>query len=164
MKSKLFYLVMAGIVLAGSLVFTGCPMEAEEDGLPSTKGKFTLTGADTAEGQYAFIIANLTSDGTEKILGITDSNKDGSLLKGAQIKKATVNIPLYMYNSSSQQVTSYGRDDTVNSITIVVSSKKELKQPDEFETVDKSVTFNNVTFSGGKVTKDVTDAYTNNLK
>ncbi|MDR2434968.1 MAG: hypothetical protein LBD47_10435 [Treponema sp.] len=164
MKSKLFYLVMAGIVLAGCLVFAGCPMEAEEGGLPSTKGKFTLTGADTAEGKYAFIIANLTSDGTEKILGITDSNKDGSLLKGAQIKNAAVNIPLYMYNSSSQQVTSYSRDDTVNSITIVVSNKKELKQPEEFETVDKSVTFSNVTFSDGKAAKDVAEAYTNNLK
>ncbi|MDR1575463.1 MAG: hypothetical protein LBS37_05600 [Treponema sp.] len=164
MIRKLFYLVMAGIVVAGSLVCAGCPMEPEEDGLPSTKGKFTLTGVDVAEGKYAFIITNLTSDGAEKILGITDANKDGSLLKGAQIKNATVNIPLYMYTTSSQEVRSYGGDDTVNSITIVVSDKQKLKQPEEFEKVDKSVTFSNVTFSGGKAAKDIADAYTNNLK
>ncbi|MDR1252344.1 MAG: hypothetical protein LBK62_09270 [Treponema sp.] len=161
MKSKLFYKIMIGIVLVGSLVFDGCMTEVPTDqvsSLPSTKGKFTLTGASNAEKQYAFIMTKIQTETI--LLGITDSNTDGSKLKGAQIKNGTVSIPLYICGANGE-VKGYSADDTAN-IKIFISDQKELEQEKLVQT-EKYFAFSNVTFAGGKATKDVGEAYTTTL-
>ncbi|MDR0585326.1 MAG: hypothetical protein LBG57_13410 [Treponema sp.] len=162
MKNILFYRVMPGVALAVCLVFAGCAMEAEEDeGLPSPKGKFTLTGASMADSQYAFILTALPSPSEDKLLGISDSNKDGSKLKGAQIKDGTVKIPLYVCDTAGK-VKSYDGDHTGVNIKIYISTQKEMTQ-DEIVNAEKYITFTNVTFEGGKAEKSVEAAYNKKL-
>jgi hypothetical protein len=135
-------------------------MDEEEAprGLPSTKGTFTLKGAaEKAEGKYAYILQNLNED---ILLGISDSS--GKTFEGVPIKNGVAKIPLYLFVVNGQKIKAYNRNETINTLRVFVSEKKELSQS-EIVAIDKYVLFGNVAFANGKYELDLSEAYSNKL-
>jgi hypothetical protein len=152
MKSKAFWMPTIGLTLVLSLFFIGCPMEVQEEAkgsLPSTKGAFTLTGADKAEGKYVFV--NHPAEGN-LLLGLSDLSM-GNKFKGVQIKKGTAKIPLYLWITENSSIEAYNGNHNFSKIAIYISSQEELVQTDVVQ--QSQVPLSNVTFNNGSADKDI---------
>ena len=159
MKNKLFFMGICGLALMACFVVTGCPTEPEAEGagLPSSKGKFILTGAEKANGKYAFIHEKM-ADGN-LLLGITSGA--GNKFKGAPVKNDSVDISLYVYNFDKKSISAYTGNDKLNIVVFVSDTEERIQS--EIVTIGTSALFSSVEFANGKVTHNIKDAISNKL-
>jgi hypothetical protein len=146
------------LTLLLGLVLYGCPTEAVDDStgsLPSTDGRFTLTGLESHNGKYAFIREKSSSSGNF-LFGMSDV-VGTSTIKGVEITDGEAEIPLYLYDSSDGTLSAFEENDIFASITVYISSQEEFPEADIVTKIPANCRFSNVQFVNGTVTKKRTE-------
>ena len=153
MKNKRFCTVCCVLAMVAGMLLTTCSAdEVPVANLPSTDGKFTLTGISKVNGKYAYI--NHQLEPGVLLVGLADTSSTGKF-KGSPIKDGKVKIPLYSYTGSNKVLKGYTSTDTVTNLRISVSSLKEQSQGD-LSTL-KYVGVYSVSFVDGVATVDLND-------
>jgi hypothetical protein len=98
------------------IMFASCENDDEGDDnngtLPATSGKFTLTGADAYNGQYAYAQGTIS---TGSIYGATGSVTEW---KGIEIKNGKAELPMYYTTWSPVATTGYSGNDVITVQTV----------------------------------------------
>ena len=129
--------------------------------LPTTNGKFTLTGAGSYNGQYAYAQGTVS---TGFIYGGTGKSTEW---KGVLIQNGTVELPMYFKSTTAAQLTAYSGGDTINSETIGgikmykfqvwIMSTADVDSNNLGSVGTHYIGWDTVTFSSGSVTKAVSE-------
>ena len=154
--------------LVGVAIFSSCGKSdngEENNGgdfgtLPATNGKFTLTGADAYNGQFAYA-QGLISTGS--IYGATGTIYE---MKGIQIQNGKVELPMYYTSWSPVVTTAYSGNDLIaaemigefkmhNFLLYIMPTADPTYYVDMLDA--HSIVWDEVQFSNGSVTKDASE-------
>ena len=155
---RVFSRAVLALALVAGFVCTACPTEAGDDSagsLPSTGGRFTLTGLESHNGKYAFI-RELSSSTDTLLCGMSDVSGT-SIIKGVEITDGAVEIPLYLYNVADESLGAFEDSGDFSSAISVYVSPQEECIVNEITKIPVRGIFYNVQFVDGTVTKKRTD-------
>jgi hypothetical protein len=145
------------LTLVLGLVLYGCPTEVDDTAgsLPSTNGRFTLTGLDSHNGKYAFIREKSSSTDTF-LFGMSDV-AGTTMIKGVAITDGVAEIPLYLYDPADGSLSAFDKSgDFSNAIIVYVSAQEEFNEAEIIKIPARGI-FYSVQFVDGAVTKKRTD-------
>jgi hypothetical protein len=119
-KNKIYSWVISMALVFG-VVLAGCDngnSGSGGDGVPTTKGKLTITGLTSYNGKYAYA---QTTSGTQVVCMKATSNASAEavLISGSQVE-----LPVYKFDGSN--LASYSGSDTI-SLGIAICATKDME-------------------------------------
>ncbi|MDR1390715.1 MAG: hypothetical protein LBJ31_12165 [Treponema sp.] len=154
-------LMAAMFTVAGCDTGTGGDPGDGNGDLPTTNGRFTLTGAGAYNRQYAYAQGTVSAG---FIYGATGTVTE---MRGIQIQNGTVELPMYFKSTTAAALTAYSGSDTITAQTIPDVGKMYSFQVWIMPTADPQgyigtlgshyIGWDTVTFTGGSVTKAVSE-------
>ena len=128
--------------------------------LPETEGEFTLTGAGEFNGKYAILYGAITGGQTIALYGFGNATS-ATTLKGYKISGGNVVIPVYQINvdAGDTNFNSYSGNHTITALILIILDTEEFDALHYAanSTSYKYLAYTNAAFSGGKMTKTVSE-------